>query len=286
MFGYVCIHKDELKVKDYETYKAVYCSLCKVLGKDYTFIARFMLNYDLTFFAMFSMACSDLPMCFKKGRCTFNPLKSCNYCKDNQEPLQKAAALLVLMSYYKVLDNIRDGNVFEKIGFTLVRPLFSLWKNKASRLYPQYKTACENMYKAQVIAEKNNAGIDESAEPTAKLLSFVFSEEAYSEKIKPAFEQFGYHLGKWIYLIDAACDIDDDIKHKSFNPIYNKLQKSRADSAYFSDELLSHSVFLLTSAYNLIDKKRFQSILDNIVLIGLTKKQKDLLYPERNKINE
>ncbi len=283
MFGYVCIHKQELKIKEYETYKAVYCSLCKQLGKDYSFIARFLLNYDLTFFAMFSMACEDTPVCFKKGRCTFNPFKSCNYCKDPQTSLKKASALLVLMSYYKVLDNIRDGNILVKVGLTLVRPIFALWKRKASKLYPHYYTACENMYIEQIKAETNNAGIDESAEPTAKLLSFVFSEEAYSDKIKPAFEQFGYHLGKWIYLMDAACDIDDDIKSKSFNPIYTKLQKNRSDSADFCDKLLSHSLFLLTSAYNLIDKKRFQPILDNIVLIGLTKKQKDLLFFRKEK---
>ena len=77
--------------------------------------------------------------------------------------------------------------------------------------------------------------------------------------------------------MDAACDIDDDIKHKSFNPIYNKTGKGKVESAPYADELLSHSVYLLVTAYRLIDKKRFETILDNIVLIGLTKKQKEAL---------
>ena len=49
----------------------------------------------------------------------------------------------------------------------------------------------------------------------------------------------------------------------------------------YANELLSQSVYLLTSAYNLIDKYKFKDILDNIVLLGLPKKQDEVLYLER-----
>lgn len=286
MFGYVKICKPELKVKDYETYKSVYCGLCKQLGKDYSFITRFLLNYDLTFFALLALSNEETCPQFYKGKCRFNPLKSCAYCKHTSDALSRASALLVLMSYFKLMDNIRDSGFFGKLGCTLIRPFFSSWKNKARKRYPEYYEACEKMFNSQLEAEKSGAGIDESAEPTAKLLEFVFSQLAYSDKIKPAYEQFGYHLGKWIYLIDAACDIDDDIKHKSFNPIYNKLKKPKAESTEFANEILNHSVYLLTSAYRLIDKIRFNDILDNIVLIGLTSTQKELLKTGKEKADE
>lgn len=277
MFGYVTVYKGELKVKDYEMYKAVYCGLCKQLGKDYSFLTRFLLNYDFTFFSLFSMGVRTECVAVKKGRCKFNPMKSCNYCSDKNLTQSKSAALLVLMSYFKLLDNIKDSSFFKKILYTMVRPFFSSWKKKAKKRFPHYYKICENMYKSQLLAECEGAGIDRSAEPTAVLLKEVFALECADEKLLPAYEQFGYHLGKWIYLMDAACDIDDDIKHKSFNPIYNKTGKSKKESAEFSLELLSHSVYLLTSAYRLIDKSRFEDILDNIVLLGLPKKQKELL---------
>ncbi len=286
MFGYVCINKAEMKLKDYEAYKAVYCSLCKQLGKEYSFLTRFLLNYDCTFFALLIMSNSKECICFKKGRCKFNPLKTCRYCTTGEEALSKAAALLVSMSYYKIIDNIRDGGFFEKVGCTIVKPFFTSWIKKARRKYPHYVASCEKMYTDQIIAEEASASIDEAAEPTANLLKTLFSQEAYNLEIVPAYEQFGYHLGKWIYLMDAACDIDSDIKHKSFNPIYNKLQKNQIESAEYSDNILSQSLYLLTSAYRLIDKKRFADILDNIVLLGLAKKQKELLFSERKSINE
>lgn len=278
MFGYVCINKGEMKIKDYETYKAVYCSLCKQLGNDYSVFTRFLLSYDLTFLALFFMANDDSCPGFKKGRCKFNPLKVCKYCTCGNDALSESAALLVLMSYYKLIDNINDGSFFEKIGCVILKPMFTSWMKKARKKYPELADACEKMCKDQVLAEENNACIDEAAEPTAKLLEFVFSRHSYSDKIRPAYEQFGYHLGKWIYLMDAACDVDSDIKHKSFNPFYNKLQKSQKDCASYANEVLCHSMFLMTSAYRLIDKKRFQDILDNIVLLGLPKKQNDSLF--------
>ena len=78
--------------------------------------------------------------------------------------------------------------------------------------------------------------------------------------------------------MDAACDVDSDIRSKSFNPFYNKLQKPQKDCAFYADKVLCHSMYLMTSAYSLIDKKRFQDILDNIILLGLPKKQKDSLF--------
>lgn len=281
MFGYVCIDKAEMKIKYYEAYKGVYCGLCKQLGKDYSFLTRFLLNYDCTFFSLFILANTDECVSFKKGRCKFNPLKSCKYCSNGEGALSKGAALLVLMSYYKLIDNIRDGSFFEKLGCTLIKPFLKSWMKKAGKRYPFYAKACRKMYEDQLKAEEKGASVDEAAEPTANLLKTLFSQESYSDKIRPAYEQFGYHLGKWIYLMDAACDIDSDIKHKSFNPIYNKLKKSKAESADFADNLLSQAFYLLSSAYRLIDKKRFEDILDNIVLLGLTKKQKELLFSER-----
>lgn len=58
MFGYVKAYKPELKVRDYEQYKAVYCSLCKTLGREYGLFARLTLSYDFTFAALLRLALS------------------------------------------------------------------------------------------------------------------------------------------------------------------------------------------------------------------------------------
>ena len=56
MFGYIRIAKPELKVKEYEMYKAIYCSLCRELGRSYGFLSRLTLSYDFTFLALLNMS--------------------------------------------------------------------------------------------------------------------------------------------------------------------------------------------------------------------------------------
>ena len=60
MFGYIKADKPEMKIKEFEIYKAVYCSLCKELGKSYGLLARLTLSYDFTFLALLNMALKAL----------------------------------------------------------------------------------------------------------------------------------------------------------------------------------------------------------------------------------
>ena len=96
MFGYVRACKPELKIKEYETYKAVYCSLCRLMGREYGLWSRFTLSYDFTFLALLNMAMTEGCDPVERGRCFFNPLKKCNYCK-NSEPLYMPAAAAMIM---------------------------------------------------------------------------------------------------------------------------------------------------------------------------------------------
>ena len=57
MFGYVKVCKPELKIREYEEYKAVYCTLCRVIGRDYGQISRTLLSYDATFYVLLCLAC-------------------------------------------------------------------------------------------------------------------------------------------------------------------------------------------------------------------------------------
>jgi hypothetical protein len=59
VFGYVKAYKPELRVKEFEFYKAVYCSLCRDLGKKYGLVSRFSLSYDFTFLALLQLSLDD-----------------------------------------------------------------------------------------------------------------------------------------------------------------------------------------------------------------------------------
>lgn len=278
MFGYITIDKKEMLVKDYEAYKAVYCSLCKQLGKEYSFLSRFILSYDCTFYALIALSLQSECAGFSKGRCTFNPLKKCNYLKSHSNALSLSAALSVITLYYKLIDNIADGNFFEKIGCSLLRPLVSLWKNKAAKKYPEIDDAVSLMSRTQFEIEKNeNCSIDEAAQPTALMLAKMMTMISDTDEDSRVFHNFGYFLGKWIYLCDAANDYDDDIKHSNFNPYvikYGDGKQKHIDDITASLNTCLTEVFL---SYKLMNIKRFDRIIENILVHGLVKKQKEIL---------
>ena len=71
MFGYVLPLTAELKVREWHAYRAYYCGLCKELKREYGFLSRFLLNYDLVLPALLAdgmagtqaVGCSCCDMC-------------------------------------------------------------------------------------------------------------------------------------------------------------------------------------------------------------------------------
>lgn len=76
MTGYIKAFKPELKIKDYELYRGVYCSECRVLGKLYTPIARMLLSYDFTFLSIVRLALQEQCGKFEKDAAARIPRRS------------------------------------------------------------------------------------------------------------------------------------------------------------------------------------------------------------------
>ena len=135
MFGYVITDKPEMKVKEYEAYRGLYCSLCKAMGKHFGVFSRLTLSYDITFLVLARLSFMGTLPCFEGGRCAFNPSKKCNYCTNAEEELKYASAVAMMMFYHKVRDNISDSSVLKKLVMYLLLPWALLKYKKAKKMY-------------------------------------------------------------------------------------------------------------------------------------------------------
>lgn len=265
MFGYVRVCKPELKVKEYEMYKAVYCSLCKYLGKKYGILSRLTLSYDFTFLALINMSLKDECEEFYKGRCAFNPIKKCNYCKSD-DSLDMPAAAAMIMLYYKLIDNISDEKGIKRLGFLLLKPLFSGAHKKASKEYPEIEETVKGYIQKQNELEKaRNISLDAAADPTAEALGKILSLCSTNDEQRRVLSRLGYCIGRYIYILDAACDLQEDTKKDSYNVL--KFQE-KTDKA----EIASKLYFCANEAalaFELLEIKKFKSILGNIIYLGL-----------------
>lgn len=280
MFGYLQIQKSELRVREYEAYKSVYCGLCKQMGKDYSFLSRFSLSYDCTFYVMLLMATARSCDGFRDGRCRFNPLKKCSFARCKDDAYSKASAFSVISAYYKVIDNINDSGFFKILLCRLVKPFFSRWRKKASKKYPELERYVSEMMTLQSEAEhKKDCCIDEAAHPTGYMIGSVFALEAKDELEKRVYYEFGYHIGRWIYLVDAADDIEKDKKHNCFNPFLKNGLETRTQEEITA--ILNQSLARAYEAYNLLEIIDFKGILDNMMVLGFPASQ-NRIFEKKN----
>lgn len=275
MLGYIKVYKPELRIKEYEMYKSIYCTLCKRLGKDYGILSRFTLSYDFTFLALLKISLNDREINTVRKSCPFNPLKKCNYCTENTDVFDFAAATAQIMLYYKFNDNVIDEKGLKKIAYKLLRLIFSAAHKKAAQKFPDIENAVKNYILSQSRLEKEDcASLDISAEPTALVISKIFMMCSDDYKQKRVLERLGYCIGRYTYLMDALEDLEQDKKKNRFNPL-----KNREDSRLVAQNQIYATINEAKSAFELLDIQKFKNILGNIIYIGL----EDTLQKEINK---
>ncbi len=288
MFGYVRPLKGEMKVREYEQYKAVYCTLCKALEKHYGLLAKFALSYDITFYAVLALDLSGCEISERKGRCAVNPAKKCNFICEGNEAYHKAAALTVLTTYYKLIDNIEDESFFKRLGAKLLKLVVNKAAKKAKNDFPYMDEALSKMTEEQrKVEESEDPSIDECAAPTADALKTIFPYLTADDTQKLVLGQFGYFFGRWIYFMDAADDLEDDLKSKSFNPFIERLslsgktaltkeEKDKADN--YCNEVLNSNAAMINNAVNLLDLNKYENIITNVTVLGLGEVQREILF--------
>lgn len=277
MFGYVRVCKPELLVREYEEYKAVYCTLCKTLGKEYGVSARMLLNYDAVFYILLrECALSAQTPCLQKGRCPFNPLKSCRYVQNSGESYAAAAALTVLMSYHKALDTVADGKGVKKCLAVLSKPYLHGKYKKAKARYPFFADCIEKAMQAQSALEQAACtSTDRAADPSAAALREIFGHGIADEEVRRITERIGYCVGRFVYLLDAYDDLQADLENGTYNPfvqafsVQTPADLENAELHRYVLRSLHMSSNEAAVSFALLDGAVHRGVLENILCDGL-----------------
>lgn len=288
MFGYVKTDKPEMKIKEYEAYRGLYCSLCKAMGKHFGVLSRLTLSYDITFLVLTRLSFMGTLPRFENGRCPFNPSKKCNYCCNTDEELRYASAVSVMMFYHKVRDNISDGSVLKKLLMYLILPWATLKYKKAKKMYGEVAEIIrESMEKQADTEKKNSANTDEASHNSAEALGKITAYNIADPEGN--IYRFGYGIGKWVYLTDAFDDIEKDLKDKSYNVFANKYNLTKES---YSDEIkaditatINMSSVIFIDAYEKIKNKTLTPIMENIIYEGMHKSIDRILKGENKDKN-
>ncbi len=282
MFGYVKPFKPHMRICEFETYKAVYCGLCKILGRQYGFISRMTLSYDFAFLGLMALAVNDsFPAEVEPQRCVAHPWRK-TPCLISSDGLEYTAAAAEILIHNKIADDAADKKFFGRISARFMLIITNKAYKKARDKYPELAEYVAGQMKRQDKLEKDNCkSIDRASEPSSNILGEIAAGLTEDEEQKRILRRFGYLLGRYVYIADAFDDVEKDFHTGGFNPLIwgnpaiNDLdlpdvQKRTYDSINFT-------LGALADAYVRLDIKRFKPITDNIVYLGLKNTFYDLI---------
>lgn len=281
MFGYVTPLKPELKIKDYEKFKAYYCGLCLSLKKNYGNIPRLILNYDMTFLAVLLDSIDDKPCTLKQGRCIAHPLNKKHFIVKNTA-VDYAAFCNISLVYYKLLDDAEDDkNTASKLKSILLKAYFNKFPKELKTNTNYIKESLLKLHKLE--NTNSRLSIDELSHPFSDLTGFIISSYTKNENLKDILYNIGYNLGKWIYIIDAYDDLKNDMEKGKFNAINSSMNIDNLPYEDFSKTISPKISFILTlcgrNCFDYLNKlpmKTNVDILYNILQYGLLDKMKKL----------
>ena len=284
MFGYVKPFKPNLRMREFEMYKGVYCALCKCMGREYGLRSRLTLNYDFAFLALLMLSVQEDCAGFEKQRCFFNPLKKCWCCKKH-EAFSFTAAASMLMFYHKVRADIRDKRFFASLPPRLLLPYAWHMRKKAKKRFPDTDERMERFVRLQNEIERQQCrSIDEAAHPSAQILSELCGVMTAEEQASRVLARLGYCVGRFVYLIDAADDMEKDLKSGGYNVFLLSrgiTDPSEIDAVRpFARDVLLRTVREAATALDLLSVRRFGPILSNIINEGLPYAERQLAKTE------
>ena len=279
MFGYVLPDKPNMFMKDYALYRAFYCGLCKSIGKKCSEVMRFTTNYDITFLNVLYHAIFDQDVVIKEETCVLGPFKKKPIVQDD-ELTQIIIDVNNILGHYKCVDDIKDNKSASKWMFDKMI-LKKHYKRAKVNLEVIDKLVSNGYEKLRELEKKECKSVDIVADPFANIMKGI-AKELFKDKYNDSIGDMMYALGKWVYVVDAIDDIDDDYNGKKFNLFL--FDYEYIDKKTFLIEKHDDLEFILKNCYktivdnfNNLKVKKYEGVLTNILWYGIKAKTEEIL---------
>lgn len=254
MHGYVRPPLGTLPQAEAERFRRAYCGLCHALGERYGLGERFILNYDFTYLAILLSDGEEPPPAW--GRCPVSPLRRQAY-QPQTPALALAADESVILAYWQSRDGVADHGVVKGLKYRAGSAALRGAYRKAAQARPGFDQAVRQQLSILARLEADKCpSLDQPADAFAALLAGAAAE--VDDPIRRrVLEQILYHLGRWVYLVDAADDLKEDAASGNYNPVALRFGLTGgvwtpAARREFT-ATLDHSIHMMTTAYELWD---------------------------------
>ena len=210
-----CANQAALSDEAQKRYRTAYCGLCRRIDALHGLRGRFTLSYDLTFLNL--LLCSlyegETEASSGHDRCPIHPLGGVEW--RAASPTDYCADLSVALHYYNAEDKWKDDRSLLGLGY---EKLLTGCKQAAESRWPRQCSAIRTCLDR--LAEYEAAGsedLDAVSGCFGELMAELFDYR--QDHWSPELRSIGFHLGKFIYLLDAYDDLEHDQRKGAYNPL-------------------------------------------------------------------
>lgn len=305
MFGYVVVNKPELKFREFDVYRAYYCGLCHSLSKRHGLSGQLTLSYDMTFLVILLSSLYEPEHSVTSKRCIVHPLKRQNIISS--EFTDYVADMNVILSYFKCLDDWHDDRSVLKLAYSKLLKKGSIGKNlnnvhatsdstddgSVAATQPNSDSNNQNSYftddsghlhispdysyknKIEAISslldelgtreKMNETNVDVVAGLFGKIMQILFVpfDDIYAKGLG----RMGFYLGKFIYIMDAFDDVEEDVKKGRYNVFSNCY--TDPDFETHVKDMLTMMMAECSDAFEMLPAVDNADILRNILYSGV-----------------
>lgn len=261
MFGYVTANKPELKIREFARYKGFYCGLCRRLHQRHGRRGQITLTYDMTFLVILLSSLYEPATEEEKRRCLIHPAKK-QYMLHN-EISDYAADMNILLTHDHLKDNWEDER---RISGLVGMKAFARKKRRIEKQYPrQARVIADSLDRLAEMERQSCRDIDAVARPFGELMAelFIWREDAFQNILR----SMGFYLGKFIYIMDAYMDIEEDKKKGCFNPFLEEAEQKNFDGRV--REMLDGTLRMAIAEFEKLPCEQDLPILRNILYEGV-----------------
>ena len=220
MFGYIIINKGDMKFKEFDIYHSYYCGLCDALKKRYGKAGQLSLSYDMTFVVMLLSSLYEPETKVGWAKCMAHPFEKHSIRKN--EFSDYGADMNVLFTFYKCRDDWADDKKVSRLAYSKLlkrsfRSVCIRYQEKAKKIGMLLREMAQE-------EKRMNQDIDHMAGLVGQIMGEILAvrEDEWKEGLKT----MGNFLGKFIYLMDAYEDIEEDMKRNRYNPLRKMYERT------------------------------------------------------------
>ena len=260
MFGLVAACPEELTPEEKCRYLSYYCGICRGIRNQGSQLCRLALSYDMVFLALLLSSLYEPEGTAGEHACMLHPLSKRPWLQN--AAVSYAADMNIALAYYSADDNWQDDRSLPALGERrLLRPY---WEEVRQRYPRQCRVIGEQLGLLSGLEEKKSDNPDLAANAFGALMAELFLWR--QDRWEPTLRAMGHHLGRFVYLADAAIDLKKDRRTGNYNPLL-LLSPDRPASAWEPDLVLAMSDCV--SFYEQLPLVQDKALMDKILYSGV-----------------